>query len=262
MEKYGINYLSILPVRTQATSKSELCTQLLFGEAYTVLKQSRDQRWLYIRNAFEQYEGWIDAGQFQAVSPHFFEKIQHTNPYLSTELLTWIVLDTHTFPIVIGSHLPLYEPNQQIAYLGEKQIKISQHTIQTPGTELGYMQLRDFAFLYLHSPYLWGGKTPFGIDCSGFTQQIYKLVGIPLPRDAYQQAEKGSIVPSLATAQAGDLAFFEREGKIIHVGLLLEEQQIMHALDRVRIDPLDDHGIFNLEKKEYTHELSIIKRFF
>ena len=115
--------------------------------------------------------------------------------------------------------------------------------------------------MYLNAPYLWGGKTPFGIDCSGFTQMVYKLNGFALPRDAYQQAEIGETLSFVEEAEPGDLAFFDDdEGNIIHVGMVLEQGTIIHASGKVRIDALDHQGIYNKELKNYSHKLRLIKK--
>jgi gamma-D-glutamyl-L-lysine dipeptidyl-peptidase len=113
----------------------------------------------------------------------------------------------------------------------------------------------------LNSPYLWGGKTPFGIDCSGFTQMAYKLAGIKLRRDAWQQAEQGHTINLLEETEPGDLAFFDNdEGNIVHVGIILRDHKIIHAAGKVRIDSIDHYGINNKELKKYTHKLRLIKR--
>ncbi|RYG37708.1 MAG: NlpC/P60 family protein, partial [Chitinophagaceae bacterium] len=118
------------------------------------------------------------------------------------------------------------------------------------------------AFLYLNSPYLWGGKTPFGIDCSGLTQMVYKLNGYALPRDASQQALVGEPLSFIEESESGDLAFFDNdEGRIIHVGLIMEDNYIIHASGRVRIDRLDHLGIYNAEVNRHTHKLRVIKKF-
>ena len=116
------------------------------------------------------------------------------------------------------------------------------------------------AYLFLHAPYLWGGKSPFGIDCSGFTQLVYKLNGYKLPRDAYQQVELGMPLSFVEEAEAGDLAFFDNEeGKIVHVGILLGDNRIIHASGCVKTDPFDHYGIFSAERGGYTHNLRVIK---
>jgi len=117
------------------------------------------------------------------------------------------------------------------------------------------------ALIFLNAPYLWGGRTPFGIDCSGFTQIIYRLQGIKIPRDAYQQADLGTPLNFIEESEEGDLAFFNNnEGKIVHVGLIMKNNQIIHASGKVRIDKIDQKGIFNIEKNKHTHKLRIIKK--
>jgi len=108
---------------------------------------------------------------------------------------------------------------------------------------------------------LWGGRSPFGIDCSGFTQMVYKLCGMPLKRDAWMQAEQGQDIHLLDETQPGDLAFFDNEeGRIIHVGILTTKNRIIHASGKVRLDSIDHQGIFNSETKRYTHNLRLLKR--
>jgi len=146
----------------------------------------------------------------------------------------------------------LFEVNEQFAFngaaknIGEKQsFDFLKHTIKS----------------YMNAPYLWGGKTPFGIDCSGFAQQIFKLCGYKLKRDAHQQYLQGSVVKNFEEAQPGDLAFFENEKNMItHVGILIEDQYIIHASGYVRKDKLDEKGIMNEESSTYTHKLVGFKR--
>ena len=117
------------------------------------------------------------------------------------------------------------------------------------------------AFIFLNTPFLWGGKTPFGIDCSGFTQMVYKLCGYQLLRDAKKQATQGEVLSFIEESEPGDLAFFDNEnGEIIHVGIILKEYHIIHAFGKVRIDTLDHSGIFNAELQKHTHKLRVIKK--
>ena len=121
----------------------------------------------------------------------------------------------------------------------------------------------EVARLYLNTPYLWGGRTPFGIDCSGFVQMVYRFAGIQLPRDASLQVKGGVSLGFIDEAQPGDLAFFEsEEGAIVHVGILTGNRRIIHASGTVRVDPIDHHGIFNMQANGYSHRLRIVKRFF
>ena len=116
---------------------------------------------------------------------------------------------------------------------------------------------------YLNAPYLWGGRSPFGIDCSGFTQLVFKFAGIKLQRDAYQQGGQGSIINFIEEVQPGDLAFFSNdEGAIIHVGIMLKDNRIIHSSGKVRIDKIDHFGIYNAETKKHSHLLKLIKRMF
>ena len=118
------------------------------------------------------------------------------------------------------------------------------------------------AFMYLNAPYLWGGKTPFGIDCSGFTQMVYKLNGYSLLRDASQQATQGEALSFIEESEAGDLAFFDNdEGVITHVGIIMEDNYIIHSSGKVRIDRLDHLGIFNPDTQRHTHKLRVIKKY-
>ncbi|MGO1585244.1 MAG: C40 family peptidase, partial [Mesonia sp.] len=122
-------------------------------------------------------------------------------------------------------------------------------------------QFLETAFLYLHAPYLWGGKTPFGIDCSGLTQMVYKLNGYSLLRDASQQARQGEALSFIEESEPGDLAFFDnQEGEIIHVGIIMRDNYVIHAHGKVRIDRLDHSGIFNVDTKQYSHNLRVIKK--
>ena len=119
------------------------------------------------------------------------------------------------------------------------------------------------AFLFLNTPYLWGGKTPFGIDCSGFTQLVYKLCGHTLLRDAKDQATQGEVLSFIEESEPGDLAFFDNEeGVITHVGIIMQDYFIIHASGKVRIDVLDHSGIYNTDTKKHTHKLRVIKRIF
>jgi cell wall-associated NlpC family hydrolase len=159
----------------------------------------------------------------------------------------------------LGSSLPHFKDRTcrlgPTAYRFEGNVKCPEKLLTTKG-------IAENAYMYLHSPYLWGGRTPFGIDCSGFTQMVYKLAGIKLKRDAWQQAEQGSLIHLVDEARQGDLAFFDNdEGRIIHVGIVLPNNKIIHASGKVRLDSLDHHGIFNQETKKYTHNLRLIKRF-
>lgn len=246
---YGIANLSIIPCRATPSDKAEMVTQLLFGEHYKVLEEQPN--WVKIRNHYDAYESWICRKQFFEITGAEYDELclnefpmvaDHTAQLTEHSLLT------------LGATLPYYHQNR---------VKIRKETYSFNGKvgPITATQLIDTSKQLLGTPYLWGGRSPFGIDCSGFTQLLYKLLSIKLPRDAYQQAEEGHDVSFLEMAEAGDLAFFDNaEGKIIHVGILLSNHQIIHASGKVRIDKMDHQGIFNSELGAYSHQLRLIKR--
>ncbi|MDO6761575.1 C40 family peptidase [Tamlana sp. 2_MG-2023] len=246
--QYGICHLSIVPLRNEPTDPSELVSQVLYGEIFKIIEQRK--KWSKIRLAFDNYEGWIDNKQYIEISEENYKTISSEKIKLSTDLVEFIEdKNQQIFPISIGSTLNGLSLLNHI-YEGssiQNQIEKS-NIIQT-------------AFLYLNSPYLWGGKTPFGIDCSGFTQMVYKLNGYKLLRDASQQATQGEALSFIEESEPGDLAFFDNsEGSIIHVGIIMEDNYIIHAHGKVRIDRLDHSGIYNVDKNEHTHKLRVIKK--
>ncbi len=256
--QYGICLLSIVPCRKDPNSSSEMVSQLLFGEHYTIIESN--ENWHKIKIEFDSYECWINAKQHYPLSEKSFRIIQQNKKGFATELIQVITnLKTNTsFPICIGAALP---------FLNEKTLAIDDYIFQFEGQFIfsknrkSSQEIISTAYLFINAPYLWGGKSPFGIDCSGFTQITYKLNGINLPRDAYQQVELGESLNFVEEAEAGDLAFFDNEeGKIIHVGILLNNEQIIHASGSVRIDKFDHYGIFNCDIKKYSHTLRVIKR--
>ena len=253
----GICRLGIVPVRASASDHAEMVTQLLFGDHYSVLAYSENNKWIKIHIEFDQYEGWIDAKQHTEISEDYFNHLSGTEFKISLDINSTILYKKRLVQIVIGSVLPissseLFEVNEQFAFNGmSKNI----------GNKQGFDFLKQIIKNYRNAPYLWGGKTPFGIDCSGLVQQVFKLCGYKLKRDASQQYTQGTEVASLAEALPGDLAFFNNENDVIsHVGILMEDQDFIHASGYVRKDKLDENGIFNEELSTYTHILAGIKR--
>jgi gamma-D-glutamyl-L-lysine dipeptidyl-peptidase len=257
--EFFICNLSVIPIRKEASDKSEMTSQLLFGEIVELLK--KDKQWRHVRCVYDGYTGWIDEKQVIPISEKFHQKYLTHQHSVSMELSYAVMKDDKGFPVLMGSTLPCYDgltfKIEKDSYIFNGFAANTQEIVDMTG------MVEKVCFKYLNSPYLWGGRTPFGIDCSGFTQMVYKAIGIPIKRDAYQQIDHGENIDFVESAKPGDLAFFvNKEGKVHHVGIVLKNQQIIHASGFVRIDKLDNNGIFNVQTKKYTHQLKLIKRLF
>lgn len=254
---YGIAVLSIIAMRKEPSHRSEQISQLLFGETYEILQKQGS--WLLIRGTYDNYEGWIDENQHSQLNDKEFNSITANDGGMALELVNSAVSSSHSVPILAGSCLPFFDGMN--FKIGKEKYIYNGQAVQSDGKSPAFFE--RIALRYTNAPYLWGGRSPFGIDCSGFTQIVFKFIGIPLLRDAYQQAGQGSIVNFIEESLPGDLAFFANdEGKIVHVGIILKENRIIHASGKVRIDKIDHFGIYNAELKKYSHNLKIIKRFF
>ena len=245
---YGICNLSIVPLRAEASDVSEMVSQVFYGEHFKVLEIRK--KWSLIRLAFDKYEGWIDNKQYLNITEEDYADFEKKELMLSSDLVDFVTTeDNQLFSICLGSNISSSEYLKH--FFEGKSISGAlpkEHLIET-------------ALLYLNTPYLWGGKSPFGIDCSGFTQMVYKLNGYKLLRDASQQATQGEALSFIEESEPGDLAFFDNdEGKITHVGIIMADNYIIHAHGKVRIDRLDHSGIFNYELRNHTHKLRVIKR--
>ena len=246
--QYGICNLSIVSLRFEPADKSELVSQILYGELFKIIEQRKN--WSKIRLAFDGYEGWVDNKQYVTITEEQYNTINEETPKLSLDLVEFIEdSDAQLHAVVLGSTLnglSILKHQYDGRLTNKKEAK--KNLIQT-------------AFLYLNAPYLWGGKTAFGIDCSGFTQMVYKLNGYKLLRDASQQATQGEALSFIEESEPGDLAFFDNdEGIITHVGIIMENNYIIHAHGKVRIDRLDHSGIYNVDKRTHTHKLRVIKK--
>ncbi len=255
--KYGIAQLSIIPIRREPAHPSEQVSQLLFGEIYEIT--GRKDVWLSIKCVYDGYMGWINENQHTEINEKDFAQLMSTDAGVSLELVSSASSSHRSVPVVAGSSLPFFD-GMNFRLLKEKYIYNGQ-AVQAEARNPAMFE--RVALKYINAPYLWGGRSPFGIDCSGFTQIVYKSIGIKLPRDAYQQAEQGTLVNFIEEARAGDLAFFNNEeGKITHTGIVLKDGKIIHASGKVRIDKIDHFGIHNATLGKYTHQLKVIKRFF
>lgn len=250
--------LSIVPVRKEPSDRSEMVTQLLFGEFAEVL--DKQDSWRKIKMLADGYTGWVDKKQLLGLEDADAAQLQIQPLSVSLDIVQLVVWNTHhVVPVVLGSSLPGFHDKKfhfaNTDFLYEGNVA----TLSHPDTS----RLLEHAYMYINAPYLWGGRSPFGIDCSGFTQMVYKLCGLSLRRDAWQQAEQGEVINLLEEARAGDLAFFDNaEGKIVHVGILMHNDAIIHSSGKVRIDKIDHQGIFNAETQKYSHNLRLIRRMY
>jgi hypothetical protein len=255
---FGFCHHSLIPVRSEPAHQSEMCTQLLFGELYAILDSFED--WLHIRLIYDNYEGWIDKKSINLISEEEFKRLQDLSCKVSTEVVQLIENRSlqYYFPILIGSSLHGLENNSFSAGNEEFFFEGEAVDIPQPGER---DRVVEMAAMYLHAPYTWGGRSPFGIDCSGLTQMVYKLAGVQLLRDATQQATQGETISFISDARPGDLLFFDdEEGMISHTGILMPDQRVIHASGFVRVDKIDHQGIFNSLSGKYTHKLRLIKK--
>lgn len=246
-QRFAFCALSVVPVREEPKDSAQQVTQLLFGEPIEIL--THGQPWLKIRSFLDAYEGFIDHKQVLALT----EK----------ELRRWLdagIYSNQHYQTINGPYgIQNLSGGSRIGSMREFSIGDFNYTTeqQTKTTDAW-----EYAMSFLNTPYLWGGKSIFGIDCSGFVQNVFRQLDFNLPRDAYQQAELGNLV-TFEERQPLDLAFFKNaNGKIHHVGLVGPDQQILHASGQVRLDQLTAEGIFNEAAADFTHSLFEIRRLF
>ncbi len=246
--KYGICNLSIVPIRLEPNDNSEQISQLLYGDAFKILEVKI--KWTKIKLCFDNYIGWISNKQYELINEKQLKLLEKNPQVYSYDLVEFIEDDTHELiAIPLGSNL--------------NALNILKHKYD--GNKISGVQdkskIVSTALRFLNSPYSWGGRTPFGIDCSGFTQMVYKLNGYKLERDSHLQAKQGSPLSFIEESEPGDLAFFDNdEGKIIHVGIIMDNNHIIHASGKVRIDRIDQTGVYNSETKSHTYKLRVIKK--
>ena len=246
--KYGICHLSSVPMRAETSDRSEMVNQLLYGEVFKVPEKRKS--WSRIRLAHDSYVGWIDNKQYQEISEEEYAFAKAQTPSLVSDPVQFVT-DAHgqLQTVLLGTSVHTLS-----------LLKSTYEGTSTTGKKDKSL-LIETALQYLNTPYLWGGRTPFGIDCSGFTQMVYRLNGYKLKRDASEQATQGEALSFIEESEPGDLAFFDNEeGAIVHVGLIMEDNYIIHAHGEVRIDRLDHSGIYNVHQRKHTHKLRVIKK--
>lgn len=241
-----------VPLRSGPSHRSEMLSQVLFGEKYKILDQVG--HWMKILTLFDDYTGWIDMDHLQHADSKNDRKAQVLNRSLLSfkNDKTKIILEAGCDIYAPDFKKNTFEVGDNIYTTGKE---FNEHYITTSDS------LTDTAMKFMNSPYIWGGRIPSGIDCSGFTQLVYKIHGKAIPRDSCRQSETGIVVSFIDETKPGDLVFFDNEqGKISHVGMILSRGLVIHASGRVRIDSIDHQGIFKQETRKYSHRLRMIKR--
>lgn len=248
--------LSVVPLRRIPSDKSEMVSQLLFGELCEITDEL--EGWALIRNDADSYEGWVDKKQIRLLSEQEMELIGQSDSKIVLDSFTNVEFENgEQFLLSFGSIIHEKIDNEGLVLSNFAGWSTNTKSIHQSDNE----QITAFARKFLNIPYLWGGRSIFGIDCSGFVQLVMNASGYTMPRDAAQQVEKGSLISFIEESQTADLAFFDNdEGQIVHTGILLDSTHIIHASGKVRIDSIDHYGIFNHELHKYTHRLRVIKR--
>jgi len=249
MKNAGISLLGIVPIRAEPSEKSEMVSQLLFGEYFFIVDQT--DKWLYIKSGIDGYQGWVSKNMTSDLPDDF--PITYT-PYVICSPYAICAVAGKRIHLPGGSLLPATIEKSYFILNGEKYTFCGGMTQPESG---GFVAL---ALQYLGAPYLWGGKTIFGMDCSGLVQVICRMAGIWLPRDASQQVNSGREI-DYNMAATNDIAFFnDDDGKIVHTGILCDANSIIHASGCVRINRFDEKGILNETEDKYTHKLHSIRR--
>lgn len=241
-----------VPLRSGPSHKSEMLSQVLFGEKYKIVDQSG--KWVKIELESDNYTGWIDLDHIQ----HSLSENNSKGLVLNRSLLCF---RNDKSKMILEPGCEIYNPDFK-----DKTFRIEERIYTTdPDFSDSYISVKesitDTALRFINSPYIWGGRVPSGIDCSGFTQLVYKIHGITIPRDSGQQAESGETVSFINNTKPGDLVFFDNErGNISHVGMIFSAGLVIHASGKVRIDTIDHQGIYKPEIGGYSHHLRLIKR--
>jgi hypothetical protein len=252
----------VSPLRAEPSHKSEMLSQQLFGECCEILGTAKDN-WIRIRCRYDGYEGWCSESHLTDIDATDYEqgRIAPGGIALTPEWISEIGYNGDPMMVPFGSSLTGIKNGH--ADWTKNQVYFKGRAWIPSGAKKDARTIRQLAFTFLNTPYLWGGKSVFGIDCSGFTQTVLKFFDIPLMRDAWQQAGQGEPVGFLQESRMGDLAFFDNaDGRITHVGILLNDHEIVHASGKIRVDKIDNMGIIHAESFKRTHSLRLIKRFF
>lgn len=254
--KIGICELAYIPMRVGLSHKTEMISQLLFGELFEILIARND--WVKIRLLHDDYEGWVEESVITVVEEDSLVK-EHFLDYIVCSESIVIRMNNENICIPSGSKIPASTNIHGHFTISNRKYTVPANLNNNQSSDLR-KTIIESALSMLNTPYLWGGRTSWGTDCSGFSQFLYSIAGIQIPRDASQQVNKGKTLSFISEAQPGDLAFFDNEeGIITHVGIIFDHGKIIHASGKIKIDTIDHQGIYNKTLKKYTHNLRVIK---
>lgn len=252
---YVVVIVPVAPVRRKPRHQQEMVSQLLFGETVKVLKQ-KGANWLKIRSLHDGYEGWITRSLLEET-----DKTQalKSPAVFTVQPVTRVVQESAIYWLPAGAVLNNFTDGQ--FRVNDRIYHADAEVVTLTDLQANRASLEMMAHSWLNAPYMWGGRTMLGVDCSGFAQLLFRFMGVALPRDAWQQAQEGEVVEKLAVAKAGDLVFFDDKDEIVHVGVLLSNTTVIHASGNVRIDPIDKKGILHAQTGKRTHRLKAIRRY-
>lgn len=255
--KKGICLMATAAIRLKPDHRSEMVSQLLFGECVNI--QESNNEWFYIETCNDNYQGWVAQNQLNILNDADNDFLRGNKEHITASPIANIRDKNSGLTFSVSAGSSFYANNDRAMVIADKCF------FYEGGFTLGQKDtascIAEYAISFTNASYLWGGKSIFGLDCSGFTQIVFKMAGKSIPRDSAKQAKTGEPVHLIHEALPGDLAFFDNDEEIItHVGILLENNMIIHAHGKVRIDKIDHHGIFNTKTRQYSHRLRLIKR--
>ena len=258
---------SIIPIRKEPSETAEQLTQMLFAQTGKVI--GREEKWLQLRLDEDGQTGWADRKMLTIISNDEKASLADSGEAKVVMPMAYAVSQNgQTIPLTAGTLLPHYKTDGSFSLLGA-EFRIDPQMVLPHPQELNSDNIMRTTRFFLNVPYLWGGKNAMGMDCSGFTQIIMSLFGKHLLRNASEQAKQGKRIASLKTARTGDLVFFNHadtdpdKTQISHIGILIDNERVIHCSGRVKVEKIDDNGILSYEpdgKAHYTHHLAAVRR--
>ena len=255
----GICFQAFIPMRKEPDERSEMTSQVLYGESFTILENRNGLNYSLVQLDHDNYEGWVDSKCITPLTENDKNYLALADKEITHNISSSLKSSKTPFPLIIGCGSTVRHKEKKVIDLTENEYSYTENIDKILPDNLR-LNLIKFGQNLIGIPYLWGGRSGFGLDCSGLCQNLFKQVGIIIPRDSGLQSAIGETI-NIEESQAGDLAFFENQnGKIVHVGMIIGQNLILHASGKVRIDKIDSQGIFSNEMNKYTHKLRVIKK--